>query len=238
MPHVREHHSLLARAEKRLLVQIASRLPPYVTSDGLTALALAAMIAGGVAVAFIRVSPWSPPSFIVALAVNWLGDSLDGTVARVRRRERPRYGYYVDHVVDLAGTAALVGGKAASGAMTPAIAFAMLAAYCVLAAESYLAAHSLGIFRLSFAGIGPTELRIVLAVGAVAVAVDPWVELGTRRMLLLDLGGVVASVGMLAVFVASSVRNGRALYAAEPLPRADRDRVASVAESRMPPCES
>lgn len=219
MHHVREHRSILARAEKRLLVYIATRLPSAVTSDHLTALALVAMVGAGAAFAAIHAAWWSAGLFVLALAVNWFGDSLDGTVARVRDQQRPRYGYYVDHVVDLAGTAALVWGMAASGVMTPAIAIAMLAAYCLVSAESYLATHSLGVFRISFAGIGPTELRIVLAVGAVLVAIDPWVEAAGRRVLLLDVGGLVATAGLVVAFVASAIRNARALYAADPLPR-------------------
>jgi archaetidylinositol phosphate synthase len=217
--HVRENHSVLAAAERRFLIRIAGQLPARINSDHLTALALAAMIAGGAAFSTVRVSFWAAPVVVLALAVNWFGDSLDGTLARVRRRERPRYGYYVDHVIDLAGTAALMCGVAASGAMTPAVAFATLAAYCIVSAESYLATYSLGTFRLSVAGIGPTELRIVLAAGAVAVAIDPWVEIGTRHVLLLDLGGVIASAGMFAVFAGGAIRNGRVLY-------------------RMPECES
>jgi phosphatidylglycerophosphate synthase len=227
MTHVREHRSILARAEKRLLIHIATHLPGFVTSDHLTALALVAMAAAGAAFAAIQTTGWSAAVFIAALAVNWFGDSLDGTVARVRDQQRPRYGYYVDHVVDLAGTAALVAGMAASGVMTPAIAIAVLAAYCLISAESYLATHSLGVFRISFAGLGPTELRIILAVGAVFVARDPWATVAGRHVLLFDLGGIIAAAGLLLAFVASSIRNARALYIADPLPGAcEKERVA------------
>jgi phosphatidylglycerophosphate synthase len=227
MTHVREHRSVLARAEKRLLIHIATRLPAALTSDHLTALALVAMVIAGVSFATIHATAWGAGLFVVALAVNWFGDSLDGTVARVRDQQRPRYGYYVDHVVDLAGTAALVAGMAASGLMSPAVAIALLAAYCLVSAESYLATHSLGVFRISFAGVGPTELRILLAVGAVFVARQPWVTVGGRHMLLFDLGGIIATGGLFVAFVSSSVRNARALYLADPLPSAlEKERAA------------
>ena len=129
----------IAAAEKRLLVAIATRLPRFVTSDHLTLLGLAAMPAAGVAFARIPAEPWSAALFALALAVNWFGDSLDGTLARVRKQQRPRYGYYVDHVIDLAGTAALVGGMAASGLMHTSIALALLATYFAVSAESFLA---------------------------------------------------------------------------------------------------
>src|SRR4051812_7474894 len=104
--HVREHHSVLAAAEKRLLLAIAHRLPGAVTSDHLTLLALASMGLAGVAYALGRGNPLWLWVVISALALNWFGDSLDGTVARVRRVERPRYGFYIDHVVDIVGITA------------------------------------------------------------------------------------------------------------------------------------
>jgi archaetidylinositol phosphate synthase len=220
MTHVREHRSILAAAEKRLLINIAHRLPGFVTSDQLTAVALVAMVAAGVAFASISAGWWSAAAVIAALAVNWFGDSLDGTVARVRDQQRPRYGYYVDHVVDLAGTTALVAGMAASGVMSPVVAVSVLAGYCLVSAESYLATHSLGVFRISFAGVGPTELRLLLAVGAVFAARQPWARIAGRHILLFDLGGSIATIGLLVAFVASSIRNARALYLADPLPTA------------------
>ena len=218
MDHTREHRSILASAEKQLLIAIARRLPAWISSDHLTLLGLLAMPAAGLAFAAIPAAPWSAALFAAALAVNWFGDSLDGTLARVRLQPRPRYGYYVDHVIDLAGTAFLVGGMAASGLMTPTVALALLAAYFLVSAETYLATHSVGIFRLSFAGIGPTELRILMAIGAVLVARQPWVAVAGHRALLLDVGGLVTAGGLVVVFTASAIRNARALYLAEPLP--------------------
>lgn len=217
MDHVREHRSLLAAAEKRLLVRIAGRLHPSVNSDHLTALAMLAMAGAGFAFAAIPRTPWAAAAFVGLLALNWFGDSLDGTVARVRNRQRPRYGYYVDHVVDLAGTAALMIGMAASGLMTPAIALGLLAAYSMVSAESFLGTHARGVFRMSFAGFGPTELRLVLAAGAVKVAFDPRVRIFGSETLLLDAGGSVAIAGLVVAFATTAIRNGVALYGEEPL---------------------
>jgi len=222
--HVREHRSVLAAAEKQLLVAAARRMPQSITSDHLTLFALASMIGAGAAFAAIQQTSWSAAAVIVALFFNWFGDSLDGTLARVRGCQRPRYGFYVDHVVDLAGTACLLAGMGCSGRMSPVVAAALLAAYLLVAAESYLATHAAGIFRISFAGFGPTELRIVLAVGAVFMAAQPEriVIPGLPPMWLFDAGGLVAIVALAAAFVVSAVRNCRDLYAAEPLPRTRR----------------
>jgi phosphatidylglycerophosphate synthase len=220
MEHRREHHSLLAAAERRLLIHVARRLPPFVNSDQLTVLAFGAMVGAGAAFAMIARTPWAAMAVVALLAVNWFGDSLDGTLARVRNCQRPRYGYYVDHVVDLAGTAALLAGMSASRLMSPSIALGVLAAYFAVAAEAYLGTHVLGVFRISVAGIGPTELRLVLAAGALKVAGAPSMHLAGREVLVLDVGGLVACVSLAGAFAASAARNIVALYRAEPLPPA------------------
>jgi archaetidylinositol phosphate synthase len=217
--HVREHTSVLAAIEKRTLVWMATRLPQWVTSDQLTALGAVAMVGVGAAFGLASVAPWSPLLVPVFLAINWFGDSLDGTVARVRNRQRPKYGYYLDHVVDLGNATMMFGGMAVSGLMSPWIAAGLLVAYLLVCAESFLATHALGVFRLAFSGVGPTELRIIMSVGALVVVFKPLVSpLGFGPFLLFDVGGLVAVAGMLTAFVASAVRNARALAAIEPLP--------------------
>jgi archaetidylinositol phosphate synthase len=219
MTHTRENRSLLAAAEKRLLIAIAARLPQWLSSDHLTLLGLLSMGAAGLAFARIGTSSWSALPIAIALLANWFGDSLDGTVARVRRQERLRYGFYVDHVIDLAGTAALLTGMAVSGRMSPSIALAVLAAYFLVSAEAYLATHAVAVFRMSFGGIGPTELRILLAGGAFYAARHHWIELAAVRAQLLDVSGLIAVAGLVVAFVTSAIRNTRALYLAEALPR-------------------
>jgi phosphatidylglycerophosphate synthase len=226
MHHVREHRSLLASDEKRLLIVMARRLPRWMSSDALTLIGLVSMAVAAGAFAAIPRTRWACALFTFALAANWFGDSLDGTLARVRHQPRPRYGYYVDHVIDLAGTTMLIAGMAASGWMHAGVGGVLLAAYFLVAAETYLATHAAGTFRLSFAGFGPTELRIVLACGACYVSGHPWVDIAGRRLLLLDVSALVASVGFVVVFVASAIRTTRELYRAEPLPREGDERAA------------
>jgi phosphatidylglycerophosphate synthase len=184
------------------------------------------MPAAACAFAMIPQSRWAAAAFTLALAANWFGDSLDGTLARVRCQPRPRYGYYVDHVIDLAGTAMLIAGMAASGWMHAGIAAALLAAYFLVAAETYLATHAAGTFRMSFAGFGPTELRIVLAFGGWYVSADPWVDIAGWRVLLLDVSALVAGAGFVVAFFVSAIRTTRELYRAEPLPRRADERAA------------
>jgi phosphatidylglycerophosphate synthase len=216
--HQREHRSLLAGVERRALVWLAVRLPAGVSADHLTLLGLVSMIAAGAAFAAVRVTPWAALGVVAALAANWFGDSLDGTVARVRDQQRPRYGFYVDHAIDLAGTSCLLAGLACSGRMSPLVAVSLLSAYLLVSAEAYLATHAAGVFRISVAGIGPTELRIILAIGAVEMVAHPVVAVaGMPPQQLFDIGGVIAIAGLAVTFVGSAVRNTRRLYLVEPL---------------------
>jgi phosphatidylglycerophosphate synthase len=210
---------MLAAAEKRALIGIAERLPRWINSDHLSALGLAAMAGAGTSFWVAQSDPVAGAVLVVlCLLLNWFGDSLDGTVARVRNQQRPRYGYYVDHVIDQAGTALLFGGLAASGYMSPAIATLVVAAFFLVSAETYLATHARGVFKMAFVGVGPTELRILLAAGAVALINSPNVNvLGLGQMRLWDVGGVIGAIGMIGSFVISSAQNLRALYVEETL---------------------
>jgi phosphatidylglycerophosphate synthase len=223
--HKRELQSVLSHVEKRTLLWLAVRLPLWCNSDHLTALGGVAMAGAGLAFAATRLDPRALLLVPLFLAINWFGDSLDGTVARVRNAQRPRYGFYVDHVVDVWNATMLFGGMAVSGLVSPWIAGGLLVAYLLLAAESFLATHALGVFRITFAGFGPTELRILLSIGALTALVKPIVHpFGMGAFYLFDVGGLIGTIGMLTAFTISAVRNGAALYRAEPLPRAlDRD---------------
>jgi archaetidylinositol phosphate synthase len=221
--HVREHRSLLAAAEKRLLIRIAGHLPAAIHSDHLTALALAAMALAGLGFWLARFDSNWLWVVVAALAVNWFGDSLDGTLARLRRVERPRYGFYVDHVLDIVGITFLLTGLACSGFMTPVIALSLLVAYLLVSGEVFLATAVHGVFRMSFAGFGPTELRIVLAIGAIALRGDPHVSFGALgRAPLFDVGGIVAIAGLMVALACAIVQNTRALARLEPRRRPDR----------------
>jgi phosphatidylglycerophosphate synthase len=209
----RVHGSWLASSEKRALVWMAERMPTWVGSDQLTLLGFAAQIMTGVCYALSRFDRRMLLAAIVCLALNWFGDSLDGTLARVRQRQRPRYGFYVDHITDSIGTAAMMAGLAVSGYMHPAIAVALLVAFLLLSIQSYLATYAIGEFHLSFWRFGPTELRILLAVGNLALFRWAWVIHGRYR--LFDIGGLIGLAGMLAMLVFFTIKNTLRLYREE-----------------------
>jgi archaetidylinositol phosphate synthase len=214
----RVNHSLTASIEKRVLCRMAERAPRWVTPDQLTLLGLGAQVAAGVAFAVARHHRSALPVVIACVALNWLGDSLDGTLARVRCRQRPRYGFYVDHMVDLFGALALMTGLGCSGFVHWPVATAMLVAFLLLSSESYLATYTLGCFEMSQGFFGPTEIRILLIVGTLALMRSRYATVFGHRFLLFDVGGVIAAAAMFAMAVTVTVRHTAELYRQEPLP--------------------
>jgi archaetidylinositol phosphate synthase len=210
--------SLLAPIEKKCLVWMAHRTPRWINSDHLTALGLVAMLGAGLSYWYASVSRKGLLLVIVCLALNWLGDSLDGTLARVRQAQRPRYGFYVDHVVDAVGTFFLMGGLALSGYMAPAIAAGLLIAYFALSIEVYLATYTIGTFHLSFWKFSPTELRILLMIGNLAVMRWPMARAFGYERPMFDVGGAIGIFGMALMFVVAVARHTAHLYRAERLP--------------------
>jgi phosphatidylglycerophosphate synthase len=209
----RIHNGLTSNPERRVLVWMAERTPRWISSDHLTLLGFLAQVMAGASYAFSGWNRYSLLAGIFFLALNWVGDSLDGTLARLRQQQRPRYGFYVDHMVDSFGGLALMSGLAVSGYMHPYIAIGLLVAFLMLSIQSYLAAYTLGEFQLSFWRFGPTELRILLSAGNVALLYRPMVFHGHYR--LFDVGGAVGLLGMTAMLIFFTMRNTRRLYAEE-----------------------
>ena len=211
--------SFVTAAEKRVLAWFAARMPAWVGCDQLTVLGFSGQIMVGVSYALSRYNRVWLIWGVVFLAINWFGDSLDGTVARFRNRQRPRYGFYVDHIIDAVGSTILMTGLALSGYMSPLIAMASLIAFLLLAIEVYLATYTIGSFHLSFFNFGPTELRIILAIGNVALYIrGPWARIAGRNFLVFDIGAVVAIAGMGAMFLYAAIKHTAQLYHEERLP--------------------
>ncbi len=211
----RIQQSITSRWERKVLLWLAARIPARVNSDHLTLLGFAAMALAGGSYAWAR---WNRVGLLLAtlcLALNWFGDSLDGTLARVRNQQRPRYGFYVDHMIDSFGALFLMGGLAISTYIDWRVAAGMLIAFLLLSVESYLASYTLGIFRLSFALFGPTEIRILLAAGNLALWFRPNARIPGYSYRLLDFGGVLATGGMSVMLVAAAIWHTRALYLQE-----------------------
>ena len=214
----RQKTFLLAGPEARLLEWIAHRLPVRVKPDHLTLLGVLAAV--GIAVAYALSSRsdawlWAASALLV---VHWLGDSLDGTLARVRRTERPRYGYYLDHLVDALATALIGIGLGLSPHLLLATGLLVVVGYLVLSINTYLETQALGVFSLGYGRIGPTEARLALIAVNTAMALGVPLELriagvGISALDLVALGAVAAMAVAVGV---RAVRNLRTLAAAEP----------------------
>jgi len=210
--------TIVTWAEKKALNWLAARMPGWMNSDHLTLLGFAAQLMVGVSYVLARGNKnwlWAATAF---LAVNWFGDSLDGTLARYRNRQRPRYGFYVDHVIDTFGSIFLCVGLALSGFMSPMAALILLVAFLALSIEVYLATYCMGQFKLGHFGLGPTEIRIILGIGNVALFTHARVHFLGAEYLLFDIGGVIAAAGMLFMLVVSAIRHTVVLYREERLP--------------------
>jgi phosphatidylglycerophosphate synthase len=209
----RIQESVLAALEKRLLLWLAERIPSRLNSDHLTVLGFAAQLLTGISYALARFDKLWLIAGIGFMVLNWFGDSLDGTLARVRNQQRPRYGFYVDHILDSIGSVALMGGLALSGYMSPALAISLLVLFLLLSIQSYLAAYTLGEFRMSFWSFGPTELRLLLVAGNLALF--RWQTILHGHYRLFDFGGAIGIAGMSAMLVFFTIKNIVRLYQEE-----------------------
>jgi archaetidylinositol phosphate synthase len=217
----REKTFLLARPEARVLEWIARRLPARVMPDHLTVLGLLAAV--GIAAAYVLSNGdsawlWAASALLV---VNWLGDSLDGTLARVRRIERPTYGYYLDHLVDAVATAAIGIGLGLSPQLLLASGLILVVAYLVLSINTYLETQALGRFRLGYGRLGPTEARLGLIAlnTALALGVPLGFELAGVGLTVLDVVVLGAAGAMAAALAVRAVGTLRVLAAREPAGR-------------------
>ena len=206
----REKAFFLAGPEGRVLEWIAKRIPGRIKPDHLTALGVLASI--GIAAAYVlsngdRMWLWAASALLV---VHWLGDSLDGTLARVRRSERPRYGYYLDHLVDAFATAAIGIGLGLSPYMLLAVGLAIVVAYLILSINTYLETHAFGVFTLGYGRFGPTEARLML------IAVNTAFAIGLVGNGLLDLLGIGLAAAMIAALIGRAGRNLKRLSELEP----------------------
>jgi archaetidylinositol phosphate synthase len=210
----RQKTFLLARPETRVLEWIARRLPRWVMPDHLTALGVLAAVGIAAAYALSNRDPawlWAASGLLV---VHWLGDSLDGTLARVRRSERPRYGYYLDHLVDAIATALIGIGLGLSPYMLLATGMVIVIAYLVLSINTYLETKVFGVFSLGYGRLGPTEARVGL------IALNTLIVLGMAPVVgglsVLDVALLVVAAAMVVAMTASAFRNLRSLARLEP----------------------
>lgn len=214
----REMGFFLAASERRLLRALAQRVPPFLRPNHFTAFGTVGAVGTGIAYALtIYDATWLWIASLM-IALNWLGDSLDGTLARVRRIERPRYGYYLDHIVDAFSTAAIGIGLGLSPYVDFGVAMGLVLVYLVLSINVYLESSVFGVFKLSYGRIGPTEVRLLLILvnAALALAVRHPELLPTSVEVIANRVLVVLLLAMVGLLVIRFVRNVSYLAKLEP----------------------
>ena len=213
----RVQESFLAPIERRCLRWLCSRMPASIGPDTLTLLGFAAMLMGGVSYALAKSAPLWLWAVNLCLAVNWFGDSLDGTLARYRDCQRPRYGFYVDNMIDAIGSLILIGGLAMSGLVSERVAMGVLAGFLLLMINSYLAAHTIRRFNISVLKFSPTEMRILLAAGNAFAWRKQYVMFLGAKHLFFDVACTIAIIGMAVFLIVSVAINTVTLYRIERL---------------------
>jgi archaetidylinositol phosphate synthase len=163
MQHIRLNNSFLAERERLVLQWLAARTPNYICPDHLTILGLVGGLLTAVGFAASRISPYFLALAISGLLLNWLGDSLDGTLARYRQIERPQFGYFVDHSCDLIAQTFIFLGLGLSPFFTLPSALFALSMYLLVSSYTYLKVFILRAHHLSYGGMGATELRLMIA---------------------------------------------------------------------------
>jgi len=208
---LRELTFVLANFERRLLERLARRVPRRIRPNHFTALGMVGAAGSGLAYALARYNPAWLWVASVLLAIHWLGDSLDGTLARVRGAERPKYGFYLDHVMGALSVVCVGLGIGFSGYVSLSLALAAVAGYMALAVNVYLESSVFGVARVEYGRIGPTEARLVLVVvnTVLALGVRPTVRVANWTL-------VIVLAGMVLVFVWRLARNLSRLNKLEP----------------------
>ena len=214
----REASFLLAVPEKRFLRWTAAKLPRWILPDDMTALGVAAALAVAVAYQLANEGSgwlWAASALLV---VQWIGDSLDGTLARVRGIERPTYGYYLDHLVDALATAAIGIGLGLSPFMLLSTGTLIVVAYLILSINVYLESFAFNRFSIGYGKIGPTEIRLILIALNTALALDLGLDfrLVGLDLTVFDVVGLAIAAVMIVLLFGRSVRNLRELAKREP----------------------
>ena len=229
-PKKRVNDILLGRFERWALPRMARRLPAWVTPDVLTGVAMAGAALSGLAYALAGENLLWLHVASFGLVVHWWGDSLDGTLARVRRIRRERYGFFFDHVCDAVSTVLLAVGMGAGSLMRMDVALAIGGAVLLLMVLIHLVTIARDVFKISFGGAGPTELRLlgIVVNTAMWAAGPPAAVAWAPGFTVYDLGGVTLAVGLLGLFAVMAVRETRAVSRLDPTPEPGHDGVADV----------
>ncbi|MBA4421368.1 MAG: hypothetical protein C0391_09495 [Anaerolinea sp.] len=218
--HKRIIHSITGPMEKRALLWLAARMPRFINPDVLSILGFLAAVLTGVSYLLSKNNPIFLWLASLGFILNWFGDSLDGTLARYRKIERPRYGYFLDHSVDVICITIILTGLAFSGYARLELAWAVNIIYLLLTLYTSLVNFTNREFQIAFAYIGPTELRILAIVASI------WVYYNDSKFIHLSFGDftfyeallILLIVVFLPAYLLSTINQIIRLFKEEPPP--------------------
>ena len=194
LPILRIHRSWLTDLEKKLLIGIAGRLPASITSDHLTLLGVLGALLCGLSYWATLIAPAFLALACLGIVLNWFGDSLDGTVARLRKRERPIYGFFIDHTTDVASQLFIFLGLGLSHYMRFETACMMLLSYWLAALYTFIRAIATREFQISYYGIGPTEIRLGLLLYNLGIVIFGPMQAVTRYGTFSLMDGIAVCI--------------------------------------------
>lgn len=212
--------SILNKLEKKTLVWLAERQPGWVTSDHLTYLGVAAAVLYAMFcwLANFNLNYFWASSF--CLILNWYGDSLDGTLARVRQTQRPKYGFFIDHSLDALTTCLFCIGLGLSPLMRMDIALFIMGGYLCMSIYTYISTIILGQFRLTYASLGPTEMRLILIAVCILYIYNPWPEVNvnifSQEWSVYDCTGALVAAALFLIYIVSLIKDLRFLAKIDP----------------------
>jgi len=207
--------SILAGVEKKALLWIAPLIPRWIGPDLLTFLGLLGLVITGLAYYFTPYRDWLLGIASAGLVINWLGDSLDGTLARVRNQQRPKYGYYLDHLIDAFGVSCLIFGLAYSGVVSQPFVWLVMALFFIASINTYLATNTVNIFKISYQRISTTEARVLLIIVNTILIFVKRITFFGFRFFWLDVMLGLGALFLLIVTIRSAFLNLRKLDAEE-----------------------
>jgi len=215
MSEDRVQTSFLAVGEKKVLIWMGERTPAWISPDMLTFFGLFGMILSGYGYFMAYKSGWFLTLASIGMFINWVGDSLDGTLARVRKKERPKFGYYLDHLIDAFGIAALIFGVAYSGMVTQPYIWLFLCLFFIASINVYLATHTIEVFKISYLKVSTTEARVLLVIMNIFLVYAKTVQINGHQVLVLDIFAIIGIFFMFIAIVRSAYKNLSQLDKAE-----------------------
>lgn len=206
--HTRVNDILLGPLERPALAWLAAKMPSWVTPDILTIIG----ILGAVVIFVGYVLSDIAPAFLwlanLGFVINWFGDSLDGTLARYRKIERPKYGFFVDHTVDAFGQLLIFAGLGLSPYVTFEFALLALIGYMLVSIYVYVDTYVTGVFKISYGKFGPTEIRAIAILANIIFFFwgTPVVTIGGRDIAVFDLLVLAIALVLILIYVVSTIR--------------------------------